>query len=105
MDFHQLIDANRRNSWILVCVFVLFVAVLGAALGYAIGVYGAGPRFAAEYALLIGAVAVLLALGGSVGSYFGGASAILSVSGARPLQKSDDPQLFNVVEEMAIAAG
>jgi heat shock protein HtpX len=30
---------------------------------------------------------------------------VLAVSGARPIEKKDDPQLFNVVEEMAIAGG
>ena len=30
---------------------------------------------------------------------------VLAVSGARPIQHDDDPELFNVVEEMAIAAG
>ena len=30
---------------------------------------------------------------------------VLAVSGAKPLEHKDDPQLYNVVEEMAIAAG
>jgi heat shock protein HtpX len=30
---------------------------------------------------------------------------ILGVSGAKPIEHGDDPELFNVVEEMAIAAG
>ena len=38
-------------------------------------------------------------------SYFGGGSAILHMSGARPIEKADDPELYNVVEEIAIAAG
>ncbi len=104
-DFHQLIDANRRNSWLLVIVFALFVAGVGGVLGYALGVYGGGPRFAAEYAVLIGGAALVFALVSAAGSYFGGASAVLSISGARPIEKADDPQLFNVVEEMSIAAG
>src|SRR5438552_19075458 len=104
VDFQQLIEVNRRNSWLLVIIFVFLVAVVAAVLGYAIGVYSAGPRFAVEYALLIGGIALVIALASSAGSYFGGASAILSVSGAKPIAKSDDAQLFNVVEEMSIAA-
>ena len=47
----------------------------------------------------------MLALVLSVISYYAGASMVLAVSGARPIQHGDDPELFNVVEEMAIAAG
>jgi heat shock protein HtpX len=55
--------------------------------------------------LLGGATAFILAVLGATWSWFGGASAILAVSGAREIQKPDDPQLFNVVEELSIAAG
>src|SRR5690606_35103093 len=56
-------------------------------------------------AALGGVVALILASGGAAWSWFGGSSAILAMSGAREIKKSDDPQLFNVVEEVAIAAG
>ncbi|MBN1865748.1 M48 family metallopeptidase [Candidatus Sumerlaeota bacterium] len=38
-------------------------------------------------------------------SWFGGRGIILGVSGAKKIDHNDHPQLFNVVEEMAIAAG
>ena len=38
-------------------------------------------------------------------SWNSGANAILKMAHAIPLQKQDDPQLFNVVDEMRIAAG
>ena len=38
-------------------------------------------------------------------SYFQGSQIMLAVSGARKIQKADHPRLFNVVEEMTIAAG
>lgn len=37
-------------------------------------------------------------------AYFQGDSILLAVSRAKPLEKSDNPRLFNVVEEMSIAA-
>jgi heat shock protein HtpX len=45
-------------------------------------------------------------LGGllSAGSYFGGDSLVLSVSGAKEVDETSAPQLLNVVREMAIAA-
>ncbi len=50
-------------------------------------------------------MAVVIAVFGSLASYYGGASAILAMSGAKPLAREQDPRLFNVVEEMSIAAG
>jgi heat shock protein HtpX len=105
VDFNQLIAQNRRNSWLLIIGFCAFVTLVGGVLGYAIAAYAAGPRFAEDYGLTVAAGAMVFALISCAGSYFAGTTAILSVSGARPIQKSDDPQLFNVVEEMAIAAG
>ena len=63
-----------------------------------------GPSFAFVLAVSIG-TAVAVAAIMTLFSYFGGAAALMAVSGAREIQKSDDPQLFNVVEEMAIAGG
>lgn len=104
-DFHTLIDRNKRNSWILVGLFTLFVAFLGGLTGYSMGLYAGGPELAVGYAGGVTLLAVAFAVLSSLGSYFGGASAILSMSGARPLEKAADPQLYNVVEEMALAAG
>lgn len=38
-------------------------------------------------------------------AFYQGDSILLSVSGARKIQKADSPQLYNVVEEMSIASG
>jgi heat shock protein HtpX len=38
-------------------------------------------------------------------SYYGGGQTLLRISGARPIDKADDPQLFNVVDELRLAAG
>lgn len=105
VDFHTLISRNKRNSWLLVFGFVTFVALLGLVLGYASGNYAGDKNAAIVYAVLMMAFAFVIAVFGSVGSYFGGASAILRMSGAKPVAKQDDPQLYNVVDEMAIAAG
>ncbi len=104
-DFHQLIERNKRNSVLLIVVFTLFVAGLGGIIGYALGLRAGGPEHALLYAVGVTAVAVLMALISSTASYFGGASAILSMSRARLVEHKDDPQLYNVVEEMSLAAG
>jgi len=106
--FRDLVAANKRNSAILVVVFVLFVAAVAMALGLAILAY-VEPRAVARInwtrGLIIGGVAAGGAFLISYFAYYAGANFILAVSGARPIQHKDDPELFNVVEEMAIAAG
>lgn len=92
--FQQLIASNKRNSWILVTGMFLLLFTLGAVFGGAYGSYEAGL-------LIAGATAVIVFLF----SWFAGSGTILAVSGAREIEKADDPQLFNVVEEMSIAAG
>jgi heat shock protein HtpX len=38
-------------------------------------------------------------------SYYGGSTALLGMHGAKEIQPSDDPQLYNVVEEMCLSGG
>jgi heat shock protein HtpX len=97
--YHDLIARNRRNSRLLVGGFILFIAVFVAVLSA--GFLGSSP----EEAGAVGAVALVGASLAALWSYYGGSSAILRMSGARPVEKADDPVLYNVVEEMAIAAG
>ncbi|NKB87604.1 MAG: M48 family metalloprotease [Acidobacteria bacterium] len=97
--YQGLIARNRRNSVLLVAVFIIFVGVVVGVMSAA--ALGAPP----EGALGTGAIAIVGASLVALWSYYGGSSAILGMSGAREIVKADDPQLFNVVEEMAIAAG
>ena len=93
----DLIQSNKRKSAALI---VLLAAVL-IALGYAIGFYlapGDGGLLGAAAALAVWAVMMATTIGG-------GESILLSSSGAREVDHNSAPQLFNIVEEMKIAAG
>ena len=106
--FRDLIAANKRNSAILVVLFCLFVAVVAMVLGLAIIAYfspSAVSHLDWGRALLIGGIAAAISLLISLFAYYSGDSMVLAVSGAREIQHEDDPELFNVVAEMAIAAG
>jgi len=97
--FHTLIARNKRNSFLLIFVFLLLFVGMGLLIGY---VWGAGEMaFAWIVAGIAGTIAFILILL----SYFGGPSALLSLSRARELKKEDDPQLYNVIEELSLAAG
>lgn len=106
--FRDLIAENKRNSVLLVLTFCLFTAAV--ALILALGVVAVSdPDAIAQLrvgeALLAGGVASVLALLFSLIGYYSGDQFILATSGARRIHHADDPELFNVVEEMAIAAG
>jgi heat shock protein HtpX len=99
VTFHDLIARNRRNSILLVIGFVVFIAILVGVMGGAVG--GGDPNVAIGFAAIALAVAVVMALS----SYYSGDRMILRMSGAHLIAHEDDPELYNVVEEMAIAAG
>jgi len=100
--FRDLIAANKRNSAVLVVLMFAFFLVLGGVLG---GAFLATPD-AVEEGVFMGAVAGAVAgvVFGLFG-WFGGTGALMAFHGAREIDKPDAPQLFNVVEEMSIAAG
>src|SRR5262245_55791560 len=106
--FRDLIARNKRNSAVLVLVFVLFVAAAALAMALAIFAYF-DPQSATQLnwtrGLIIGGIAAGVAFLISYLAYYAGADFVLAVSTARQIQHKDDPELFNVVEEMAIAAG
>jgi heat shock protein HtpX len=91
----EQIRANRVRSITLV---VLLGAVL-VALGWFIGLAFADSAVGGlVIALLIWGIMSLLA-------YYQGDSILLGVAGAKKIQPSDHPRLYNVVEEMKIASG
>jgi len=96
--FHDLIARNKRNSALLILLFLLFFVGLGLLIGT---VWGGTWHFGIVVSVIAGVVAFFLTLA----SYYGGSSALLGMSRAREITKADDPQLFNVVEEMCIAGG
>ncbi|HRP61830.1 MAG TPA: M48 family metallopeptidase [Phycisphaerales bacterium] len=104
VTFNTLIRANKRKSAMLMIGMGLLLVLIGAVFGGVLGGYAGGDSLLPS--LLLGAIAfAIIAAIGSAWSFYGGSSAILFMSGARPIEKKDDPQLFNVVEELAIAGG
>ncbi len=97
--FHTLIAKNRRNSILLIGGFMLVFIGMGLLIGM---VWGGGE---AAFAITVAAIAAIIAFSITMVSYFSGSSAILGMSRAKEITRSDDPQLFNVVEEMCLAGG
>jgi len=98
VTYHDLIAKNRRNSSLLVVGFVVFVAVLLGVMGSALT--GGDARAAGAFGGTALAIAIVMAFF----SYYSGGSMVLRMSGAKLIEHGDDPELYNVVEEMAIAS-
>jgi len=103
--FYELQANNRRNSVLLVLLFLALVGALGLGLdvfflGFGKGEGGTPVPIATFLGLLFGG---LYAMQG----WFFGASQVLAASQARAVDLSipEEKQFQNVVEEMAIAAG
>lgn len=94
---------NRRRSLVLVAGFVLFFF----ALGFGLDAIYAGFLGGGESLPVITLIAGMLALAMSLGAYFGGARVVLASLHARPLDLNapEHRQLYNIVNEMALASG
>jgi heat shock protein HtpX len=93
----ELIRANKRDSVVLMTL----MAVVLLALGLIIGMAAVGP----EGAWLGVGIAATVWFVLTLVSYSSGDQILLAASHARPVTHEVHPQLFNVVEEMKIAAG
>jgi heat shock protein HtpX len=95
---YEQISRNRRASWLLAGLVVAILAMLGFAIGYAtVG----GTQGGIGLLGVFGVVAIVWSIVG----YYSGDRMVLAVSGARRVTHAEEPKLYNVVEEMTIAAG
>lgn len=92
----ELVQANRRRAATLVVVMAALLFFVGYAGGEALA--PGGGMGGLLVAFMVWVVLTLV-------SYYQGDTIFLTLSGARKIEKSDNPVLFNVVEEMSIAAG
>ena len=93
----EQIESNRRKSTLIVACMGVLLAGIGVALGYLL-------TNRPETALLGGVIALAVWLVMWLFAARQGDDVLLQMAGAREIRKSDHPQLFNIVEEMSIAA-
>ncbi|MBN2181227.1 MAG: M48 family metallopeptidase [Sedimentisphaerales bacterium] len=93
----ELIRANKRNSIILMVMMAFVLMLLGFVIGFAVTRNPVGGFFGLVIATIIWIVLALVSLSS-------GDQIFLSASRAVPVTHDVHPQLFNIVEEMKIAA-
>lgn len=87
------IAANKRKTILLMTLFVALVA----GLGWIFGIWYGEPLIT-PYVLIGAAIYALI-------SYFAGSKMALSINGAKKIQKSDNPRLWRIVENLSITEG
>lgn len=87
------IAANKRNTVFIMLAFIMLIAGIGYVFSVA---YGSTGIF---WGTLVGALIYALF------QYFVASKMALSMNGARQIQKSDNPRLYRIVENLAITEG
>jgi heat shock protein HtpX len=92
MTIYTQIGSNKRKTWLLMSLFVGLIVGLGWVFGQ---LYDPSLLY----------VAVIFSVLMSFGSYWWSDKVALAVSGAREVEKADAPELYRLVENLAITAG
>ena len=106
-QFESLIGANKARSVVLIVLFILLYTALlfVLAMGILALVLGWAKVHDTSMALATLLVCHILAVALAVACYVGGSGLVISAVGARAVLRAEDTVLYDVVEEMALAAG
>ena len=105
-DFVSAQKVNRRNTLVLLVVLTALAALVGYVIGWLLEseASDAVPVWSKAGVAAAGLMAAV-SVGWSALSLAFGDKMVLAMANAKEIDKADAPQLYNVVEEMAIAAG
>jgi len=97
---------NRRNTLLLLVVLTALAALFGYLIGWVVEGELADNVVLVSYIGLVAAAVMATAsvIWSGISLAFG-TRMVLAMADAKPIEKAEAPQLFNVVEEMSIAAG
>jgi heat shock protein HtpX len=91
---YNQIDSNKRKTWLLMIIFLIVIVLLG---------WFFGELYDFGYGGLI--MAVIIAILMNLISYYSGDKVALAIAGAKLIQKSDNPYVYRIVENLCITAG
>lgn len=90
---YRAISANKRNTYLIMTIFILLIAGIGFVFSE---IYGSIGIF---WGTLAGALIYTLI------QYFVAAKLALSLNGAKEVRKADEPRLYRIVENLSITEG
>jgi heat shock protein HtpX len=90
---YSAIAANKRNTVFIIAIFLVVIGGLGVLVAWLYQSWS------------IAVVVFAIALAYAIFQYFVAGSETLALSGAQQIQKSDNPRLYRIVENLAITEG
>ena len=91
---YEQIASNKRKTWVLLIIFFLLLAIVGYAVGYLFMNSGFGG---VTIAMILGFIYALTMI-------FQSTEIVMSMNGAREVDRNEEPVLYHVVEDMAMVA-
>jgi len=92
---YRNIAANKRNTVLIMIAFVIILGVLGIAVSF----FVSPGDYTIAIVVFVGSILY------AVFQYFFAGSQAVAMSGARQIQKSDNPRLYRIVENLSITTG
>lgn len=93
---YQAISKNKRNTVLIMAAFVGLVGAIGWLAGYVL--YGEESMPFSVGVIIVAGVYALI-------QYFAAGKLAIAMTGAKEIKKSDSPQLYRIVENLAITIG
>lgn len=90
---YNIADSNSRKTFFLITIFLIFIILLGWLFSYVLD----------STAILY--IAVIFSIATSISSYWFSDKIVLNATKAQPIKKEDNPELYRIVENLAITAG
>lgn len=91
---YNAIAANKRNTVLVMAVFVGIIGAIGWVVSY---LYGGNTSI---FYITLGVAAIYAVI-----QYFAAASLAVAMTGAQEIEKRDNPRLYRIVENLAITTG
>jgi len=105
-DFVAAQRVNRRNTFLLLAILTLLAAATGYVVGWLLeGEMSDTVPLVSQAGLVAAGLMAVVSVGWSGLSLAFGDKLVLSMASAQEIDKAAAPQLYNVVEEISIAAG
>lgn len=90
---YKAIAANKRNTVIIMAVFIGLITAIGWVVSYFMG------NTSVTWWVLVGALIYAII------QYFAAGALVVAMTGAKEIQKSDNPRLYRIVENLSITLG
>ena len=98
MTAYTQVSSNRLKTWLIMFFFAFFVT-------FVFYIFASAYGFDAPSALGISGIALIVAGIMNFFSYYASDRIVMAISGAKQIQKKDNPDLFRTVENLCIASG